>query len=116
MPVASEFILHNIGEGGIAQQIGVDWTVYQDLDDLIASVFWINSIINGFDCSILSGKYATGTLSKKSIKAFSASRGLLGLMLSVLQEKLPEIHYQEQNLTRYDVYRGNSHAVCSVLK
>ena len=28
-------------------------------------------------------------------------------MLSVLQEKLPEIRNQEQNLTRYDVYRGN---------
>ena len=94
----------------------MDWTVYQDLDDLFASVFWINSQINGFDCSILSGKYATGTLSEKSTKTLSASGGPLGLILSVLQEKLPEIHNQEQNLTRYDVYRRNSHAVCSVLK
>ena len=94
----------------------MDWTVYQDLDDLVASVFWINSQINEFDCSIFSGKYVTGTLSEKSIKTLIASRGPLGLMLSVLQEKLPEIHNQEQNLTRYDVYRGNSHAVCSVLK
>ena len=58
----------------------------------------------------------TGTLSEKSIKTLSASRGPFDLMLSVLKEKLPEIRNQEQNLTRYDVYRGNSHAVCSVLK
>ena len=58
----------------------------------------------------------TGTLSERYIKILTDSLVSLGLMQSVLHEKLIEIHNQEQNLSRYNVYRGNSHAVCGVLK
>ena len=94
MPAASEFIPYGIGEGRIAKYIGADWVVYQDLDDLVASAFGINSQINELDCSIFDGESATGTLSEKYIKTFNDSLGPLGLTQSVVQEKLIEIHNQ----------------------
>ena len=95
MPAGSEFIPHSMGEGRIAKCIGADRVFYQDLDDLVASAFGINSQINEFDCSIFDGDSVTGTLSEKYIKIPTGSLVSLGLTRSVLHEKLIETHNQE---------------------
>jgi amidophosphoribosyltransferase len=60
MPAAGELIAHGRDEAGVAQAIGADWLVYQDLDDLIEAARRGNPEISDFDCSVFNGNYVTG--------------------------------------------------------
>ena len=60
MPAAHEFVAHGQTIDEIAKYIGVDWLVYQDLEDLIACTSGINPKIDRFDTSIFDGDYITG--------------------------------------------------------
>ena len=60
MPAACEFIAHGQSEEEIAETVGADWLVYQDLEDLISSCQGINQQIERFDCSVFDGDYVTG--------------------------------------------------------
>ena len=60
MPTANEFVANNRTEKEIAEYIGADWLVYQDLDDLVACAQGINEKINRFDTSVFDGEYVTG--------------------------------------------------------
>lgn len=62
MPAASEFVAHGHTVEEIAEYIGVDWLVYQELDDLVQCVEGINPDIDQFDCSIFNGEYVTGNV------------------------------------------------------
>jgi amidophosphoribosyltransferase len=54
-----EFVAHNRTVAEITEIIGVDWLVYQDLDDLIQAVQRGNKSIKTFDCSCFDGIYVT---------------------------------------------------------
>ncbi len=60
MPAACEFIAHNLEEHEIADALGVDWLVYQDLEDLKSCAIGINQQVERFDCSVFDGDYVTG--------------------------------------------------------
>ncbi len=60
MPSASELIAHNRSVDEICEQIGADWLIFQDLDDLIRCSSDGNDLIESFDCSVFSGAYITG--------------------------------------------------------
>lgn len=60
MPTVSEFVANNRTEEEIAEYLGVDWLVYQDLEDLVACAEDINPRIDRFDTSVFDGKYVTG--------------------------------------------------------
>jgi amidophosphoribosyltransferase len=60
MPAAHEFVAHGQTIDEIAKYIGVDWLVYQDLEDLIACTSGINPKIDRFDTSVFDGDYVTG--------------------------------------------------------
>jgi len=64
MPAAEELIAHDRSESEIAEIIGADWLVYQDLDDLIDAVQKGNRAITEFDCSCFNGEYVTQTIDK----------------------------------------------------
>jgi amidophosphoribosyltransferase len=59
MPSADELVAHKRTEQEVADLIGADWLVYQDLDDLIASSHEGNPDIKQFDCSVFDGSYIT---------------------------------------------------------
>lgn len=59
MPSAHELIAHGRTEEEVAELIGADWLVYQDLNDLVTSSAEGNKNIKGFDCSVFTGEYAT---------------------------------------------------------
>ena len=59
MPSPKEFIADGRTDEEIAKEIGADWLVYQDLDDLIDAVHKGNISINSYDCSCFDGKYIT---------------------------------------------------------
>jgi len=61
MPSAEELIAHNRSVEEIAQLLGCDWLVYQDLADLEAAVAGPKYPGMAFDSSCFSGEYVTGT-------------------------------------------------------
>jgi len=60
MPAATEFVAHDQSVDEIAEYIGVDWLIYQDLEDLQSCAMGINPRIERFDCSVFDGHYVTG--------------------------------------------------------
>jgi amidophosphoribosyltransferase len=60
MPTVNEFVANNRTEEEIAEYLGVDWLVYQGLEDLVACAEDINPRIDRFDTSVFDGKYVTG--------------------------------------------------------
>jgi len=59
MPSPEEFIAHNRTVDEIAQAIGADWLIYQDLDDLVEAVRKGNDKLQEFDSSCFDGNYVT---------------------------------------------------------
>jgi len=95
MPAASEFIAHNSSVEQIADYVGADWVIYQDLEDLILSASGINSDIVGFDCSIFDGAYVTGLLDPRYLDLLRTSRGQEVNDKSTIQKELIELHNQQ---------------------
>jgi amidophosphoribosyltransferase len=60
MPAPDELVAHGRSDEEVQALIGADWLVYQDLDDLIASVADGNEKLTRFDASCFSGEYVTG--------------------------------------------------------
>jgi amidophosphoribosyltransferase len=60
MPVASELVAAGRSEDEVAREIGADWLIYQDLDDLVAACRHDDAHIREFDTSCFSGEYTTG--------------------------------------------------------
>jgi len=62
MPAANELVAHDRSEQEVADYIGADWLIYQELDDLIDAVQEGNRNIREFDCSCFDGDYVTRTV------------------------------------------------------
>ncbi len=64
MPAASELVAHGRTNDEIADYIGADRLIYQDLDDLINAVKKEGcSNVTCFDTSVFNGEYVTGNIS-----------------------------------------------------
>jgi amidophosphoribosyltransferase len=74
MPSAMELIAHNRTVEEIADIIGVDWLVYQDLEDLIEAARKGNPAITQFDTSCFTGEYVTGDVTKDYLTHIEALR------------------------------------------
>lgn len=75
MPTKEELIGHGRDETQIAQEIGADWLVYQDLEDLISAVMHKkNSGMEGFDASCFDGKYVTGDITEEYLNNLEERR------------------------------------------
>jgi len=62
MPSVNELVGHNRNDRQIAEVIGADWLVYQDLDDLIETARHGNPQVSRFDTSVFDGVYVTGDI------------------------------------------------------
>jgi amidophosphoribosyltransferase len=60
MPVPNELIAHNRTTEQVAEAIGADWLLYQDLEDLVDAVQHGNTKIKQFDTSCFNREYVTG--------------------------------------------------------
>lgn len=74
MPSAEELIAHGRTEAEIAESIGADWLIYQDLDDLIACCHEGNPAIDQFECAVFNGKYITGDVDDVYLARLHAAR------------------------------------------
>lgn len=74
MPSASELIAHGREVDEIAREIGADWLIYQELDDLISSVRKGNPRVDRFDTSVFTGEYVTGDVDQQYLDHLEARR------------------------------------------
>ena len=65
MPTSKELIAHGLSTAEICENIGADWLIYQNLEDLIAASAEGNSDISAFDCSVFDGCYVTGDVTEE---------------------------------------------------
>ena len=74
MPSATELVAHGRTADEVGEYIGCDWMLYQDLDDLKASVSSFNPEIKEFDTCVFDGKYVTGTVSEDYLHQLEVRR------------------------------------------
>jgi len=74
MPAAAELVAAGRSEAEVAEQIGADWLIYQDLEDLIRAVQYDNGAITRFDTSCFSGEYVTGNVTSEYLKRIESLR------------------------------------------
>ena len=74
MPAAHEFVAYKRTEAQIAKAIGVDWLVYQTIEDLVAAAAEGNPSLTRFECSVFDGDYVTGDIDEAYLARLSRVR------------------------------------------
>jgi amidophosphoribosyltransferase len=74
MPTPGELIATGRTDQEIAEAIGADAVIYQELDALIDDVRKLNPAITQFDCSCFDGVYVTGDVSPEYLEGVAAGR------------------------------------------
>jgi amidophosphoribosyltransferase len=74
MPAATELIAAGKTDQEVEVQIGADWLIYQDLDDLIAAAAEGNPDLQHFECSVFNGEYITGDVDEMYLKRLELAR------------------------------------------
>ncbi|MBA2654022.1 MAG: amidophosphoribosyltransferase [Gammaproteobacteria bacterium] len=95
MPTTDELIAHDKTPSEIAEIIGADWVIFQDLKDLYDAVHICNPKITHLEDSIFTGKYITGGVDEayldklhglRSDKAKSGSTTVNGQIVEIYNE------------------------------
>ncbi len=74
MAATAELIAHQRSEEQIAEFIGADWLIYQDLEDLIESAQAGNPEIKKFETSVFDGNYICGSVTKDYLTNLQSDR------------------------------------------
>ena len=74
MPSPEEFVAYQRSSEEIADELGADWLIYQDLEDLIQSCHRGNKHITQFDCSVFNGEYVTGDIDQNYLDDINQRR------------------------------------------
>ena len=81
-------------EADVAEAIGADRLVYQDLDDLVASVRVANPKLTQFDTSCFTGEYVTGDIDGQYLATLERERSDGAKAGRDSEEhSVPELHY-----------------------
>jgi len=73
MPSANEFVAHNRNIEEIREELGADWLIYQELEDLIKSINK-KKTVERFDTSCFNGEYITGDIDESYLYYVDALR------------------------------------------
>jgi amidophosphoribosyltransferase len=74
MPAASELVAAGRDVDDVARQIGADWLIYQDLEDLVLACRHDEAGITEFDTSCFSGVYVTGDVTPEYLARLERER------------------------------------------
>jgi amidophosphoribosyltransferase len=74
MPAVSELVAAGRTDDEVANIIGADWLIYQDLDDLVRAVQHHDATVTEFDTSCFSGEYVTGDVTTQYLARLQAER------------------------------------------
>src|SRR3546814_500317 len=58
----------------VAELIGADWLIYQDLEDLVDAVGGGKVKIDNFDCAVFDGNYITGDIDEAYLHKIEQAR------------------------------------------
>ena len=91
MPSPEEFVAHDRNVKQISDELGVDWLIYQDLDDLIDAVNDQKNI-ESFDSSCFDGQYITGDIDASYLYYIDALRNDNSKRLAEENSAVIELH------------------------
>lgn len=74
MPSVDELIAHGRTDDEVCEEIGADWLIYQDLEDLVAASSEGNPDVAEFDCAVFNGEYVTGDVDEEYLARLDAAR------------------------------------------
>jgi amidophosphoribosyltransferase len=74
MPTCDELIAYGRSVDEVCKEIGADWMLYQDLEDLIEAVGKGNADIKQFDASVFTGEYITGDVGNEYLNKLQNDR------------------------------------------
>ncbi len=75
MPSPEELIGHDRNDKQIAEAIGADWLVYQDIEDMIEATMHKNKLgVERFDASCFNGEYVTGDIDQTYLDSIQKKR------------------------------------------
>ncbi|GAB3380179.1 amidophosphoribosyltransferase [Spongiibacter taiwanensis] len=74
MPAATELIAHGRSVDEVQKEIGADWLIYQDLEDLVYCSAEGNAKIAEFDCAVFTGDYVTGDVDQDYLDKLASDR------------------------------------------
>ncbi|MNJ72999.1 Amidophosphoribosyltransferase [compost metagenome] len=92
MPSAHELIAHDRTTEEVAELIGADWLVYQDLEDLKDAVGGGKVKIEHFDCAVFDGKYVTGDVDEAYLQRIEQARNDLSKTQSPAVNEIIGLH------------------------
>lgn len=92
MPTCQELVAYDRTVEQVAEMIGVDRLIFQDLQDLFKSVQLENPAIHNFDASVFTGEYITGDIDKCYLDAIAATRNDKAKAKQAKQATNLEIH------------------------
>ncbi|SEL60998.1 amidophosphoribosyltransferase [Atopomonas hussainii] len=92
MPSAHELIAHGRSTEEVAQLIGADHLIYQDLDDLIDAVGEKSKKLQQFDCAVFDGKYITGDVNDVYLQRIEAARNDAAKGMSPVASAVIDLH------------------------
>jgi amidophosphoribosyltransferase len=87
MPTTEELIANGRSEQEIADHIGADRLIYQDLDDLVEAAMAGNPKIKRFDTSCFTGDYVTGDVSSDYLEKLSLARNDAAMLAKNMPEE-----------------------------
>lgn len=94
MPSRKELVAHGRSEDEIAEHIGADLVIYQELQDLVDSCREYNTEIKQFDCSVFTGEYVTGGVDEgyierlERLRSDNAKAKKLGVKIEEMEYKV----------------------------
>ena len=74
MAASAELVAAGRTDQEVAEFIGADWLVYQDLEDLVGAVRHDKAKVQDFDTSCFSGEYVTGDVTPEYLAALETRR------------------------------------------
>jgi amidophosphoribosyltransferase len=74
MPTRSELVAHGRTDEEVAQMIGADKLVYQDVEAMKQAVRDINPALRDFDASCFDGRYITGDIDEEYLVRLETAR------------------------------------------
>jgi amidophosphoribosyltransferase len=76
MPARSEYVAHGKEVDEICEEIGADWLIYQELEDLVEACLGDGDTgLANFDCSCFDGVYVTGGITEDYLLMIEDVRG-----------------------------------------
>ncbi|SDU01571.1 amidophosphoribosyltransferase [Halopseudomonas salegens] len=92
MPSAHELIAHGRTTEEVAELIGADWLLYQDLEDLVEAVSEGNPDIHHYDCSVFTGEYVTGDVNEAYLGKIEQARNDSAKAMADVGNAVIELH------------------------